>query len=237
MAQQSASGRSFDLFADTRSQVYGGASAESSRASSAVDDTAGIVVAYGEAGQERIFKAYFSSCCGGIRQSSADAFNEPHPAMTGFSVGALCNASPRFNWGPVVVKKVELTKRLQAWGTARGRPEAQMAEVDRIDIQSSNAAGRPVRFVVADKKGNRFSLNAEEIRWAVNTNAPQGTGLYSSFVKPVNEDSAIQFVEGHGWGHGVGLCQWCAETQAEQNMRHEDIVLSAYPGAKLLRAY
>ena len=112
-----------------------------------------------------------------------------------------------------------------------------MGDVDRIDIQSSNAAGRPVRFVVSDKKGNRYSLNGEEIRWAVNTNAPQGTGLYSSFFKPVNEDASIQFVEGHGWGHGVGLCQWCAEAQAEQKMRHEDIVLSAYPGATLLRAY
>src|SRR5262249_38397831 len=52
MAQQAA-GRSFDLYADTRSQVYGGASGETARASAAVDDTAGIVVAYGEAGQER----------------------------------------------------------------------------------------------------------------------------------------------------------------------------------------
>ena len=112
-----------------------------------------------------------------------------------------------------------------------------MGDVDRIDIQSANAAGRPARFVVTDRKGGRYSLNAEEIRWAVNTGAAPGAGLYSGFFKPVNEDQAIQFVEGHGWGHGVGLCQWCAETQAEQNVRHEDIVLLAYPGAKLLRAY
>jgi stage II sporulation protein D len=230
-------GKSFDLHPDVRSQVYGGVAAETSGASAAVDDTSGIVVAYGEPGQERIFKAYFSSCCGGVRQSSADGFAEPHPAMTGFSVGNLCNASPRFNWGPVVVKKEELTRRFRTWGARRDRPEGIMADVERIDVQASNAAGRPVRFVVTDKKGNRYSLNGEEIRWAVNTAAAPGTGLNSSFFKPVNEEQQIQFVEGHGWGHGVGLCQWCAQAQAEQNTPHEDIVLSAYPGAKLLRAY
>ena len=86
-----------------------------------------------------------------------------------------------------------------------------MGEVDRIDIQSSNAAGLPVRFVVTDKKGNRFSLNGEELRWAFNTTAPKDALLYSSFFKPVNEDATIQFVEGHGWGHGVGLCNGAAK--------------------------
>jgi peptidoglycan hydrolase-like amidase len=44
-------------------------------------------------------------------------------------------------------------------------------------------------------------------------------------------------VEGHGNGHGVGLCQYCSEARAEAGMRHEDIVLSAFPSAHLVRAY
>jgi stage II sporulation protein D len=52
-----------------------------------------------------------------------------------------------------------------------------------------------------------------------------------------NEPDSVRFLGGHGHGHGVGMCQWCAEARARAGMRHEDIVLTAYPGAKLKRAY
>lgn len=228
----------FDLHADTRSQVYGGMGAENGKSREAVDATAGVVTAFGPEGSERIFKAYFSSCCGGVRQSAADAFNEPpHPALIDQNVGNLCNASPRFNWGPIVLTREELTRRFRLWGERKARPEQGMARIDRVDIQATNPSGRPVRFVITDARGDRYSLSGEELRWAVNTGAAAGTGLNSSFVKPVNNSQGIQFVDGHGWGHGVGMCQWCAQTQAGQGMRHEDIVLSAFPGAKLVRAY
>jgi len=44
-------------------------------------------------------------------------------------------------------------------------------------------------------------------------------------------------LRGHASGHGVGMCQWCSEIRAEAGMRHEDILISAYPRAKLVRAY
>ena len=50
-------------------------------------------------------------------------------------------------------------------------------------------------------------------------------------------DVPIVVINGRGFGHGVGMCQWCAEARARAGMRHEDILLAAYPGARLLRAY
>jgi SpoIID/LytB domain protein len=47
----------------------------------------------------------------------------------------------------------------------------------------------------------------------------------------------VLFTEGHGYGHGVGMCQWCAEAEASQGWNDESIVLAAFPGAKLVRAY
>lgn len=69
-------GRHWDVWSDERSQVYGGLSAETGRSVDGVDATRGIVMAFGPTGQERIFKAYFSSCCGGIGQSAQDAFGD-----------------------------------------------------------------------------------------------------------------------------------------------------------------
>jgi len=64
--------RYWDVYADQRSQMYGGLSAESDKSRDAVNQTAGIVLAYAPAGGDpRIFKAYFSSCCGGVTQSAA----------------------------------------------------------------------------------------------------------------------------------------------------------------------
>ena len=56
-------------------------------------------------------------------------------------------------------------------------------------------------------------------------------------VKVISDSDEIRFVDGHGWGHGVGFCQWCSQRRAEEGLRHEDIVLAAFPRAKLVRAY
>jgi stage II sporulation protein D len=232
--------RYWDVWPDTRSQVYGGIPAETNQSRQTVSETSGIVVAHTgiPGGEPKIFKAYFSSCCGGVSQSAAEAFGDVYISpLSDQDVHAACRASPRFNWGPVVIDKTVLTQRFQVFGQHRNRPEKNMGPIDRIDVQDQNRWGRSTRFLVSDTKGNKFSLTGEEFRWAVNTNATDNTLLYSSFVKIINDSSQIRFVEGHGWGHGVGMCQWCAEKRAEDGLRHEDIILAAFPTAVLVRAY
>jgi stage II sporulation protein D len=246
-----APGRYWDVYADERSQVYGGLADETDKSRAAVNDTQGIVVAWAPEGQEpRIFKAYFSSCCGGISQNVLDAFGEPYIEPLGEQNNhAICNASPRFTWGPVVIPKDELTRRVRAWGAYKKRPERDMAAITAVEVQNSNSWGRPTRFAITDARQNHYILLAEEFRSACNWDAnnekvaPKGNGapppptLYSSFVKVITDADSIRFVEGHGFGHGVGMCQWCSERRAEEGMTHEDIVLAAYPHAKLVRAY
>ena len=234
--EMATSGRGYyDLNDDVRSQVYGGLPAESAKSVGAVDATAGVVLAHKTGDGYRIFKAYFSSCCGGITQSAADTFNEPNiKPLSARYVGPVCNESPRFNWGPVVLTKPDLTRRLRLWGNARGHPLKEMGDLVSIDVLTANEFGRPVRFLVTDARGARYALSGEEMRWSVNSG---GVVLNSSFFKPINEPQVVRFAEGHGWGHGVGMCQWCAESYAEDGVAHEDIVLKSFPGAVLKRAY
>jgi stage II sporulation protein D len=239
--QTAGADRYWDVFPDTRSQVYGGIPGETAKSRNAVNETAGIVVAAPDAnGYPRIFKSYFSSCCGGISQSAADAFGDTYiPPLTDQDVHAACRASPRFSWGPIVINKTELTQRFVNYGKRRDQTLKNMGPLARIDVQSTNRWGRPTRFLVTDTKGNKYSLAGEEFRWAVNFGAPDGsnTTLWSSFVKVISDSDQIRFVDGHGWGHGAGMCQWCAEKRAEDGLRHEDIVLTAFPSATLVRAY
>lgn len=232
-------GRPFDVYSDQRSQVYGGIDAETPRSREATQATAGIVVAYGSPGREVIFKAYFSSCCGGISQSASDAFGDEAIApLTDQERGKCCSDSPKFNWGPIAIPKAELTRRFRAWGVWRKQPFKDISPVARIEISETSRFGRPTRFIVTDARGYRYSIRAEDLREAINTDAgPTGVKVFSSFFKPVEHGDDILFTEGHGFGHGVGMCQWCAEHQAGQGWNDEAIVLSAYPGAKLVRAY
>jgi stage II sporulation protein D len=228
----------WDVYDSTRSQVYGGITDESEKSRLAVDETAGVVVTHGPAGQEKIFKAYFSACCGGAGQSATDAFGEPHhEALTDRYVGAQCSQAPRYAWGPVTVSKQELTRRIRKYGVNNKRAEKDVGPVERVEVARLNASGRPTHFTITDARGARYMLIGEELRWAVNTDAPPSSSLYSSYVTPVSDGSVVRFENGHGHGHGVGLCQWCAEAQAQRGVRHEKIVLSAYPGAVLRKAY
>ena len=232
------SDRHWDVWADTRSQVYGGIQDETGKANNAVEETRGVVAAYGPAGGERIFKAYFSACCGGVGQNVTDAMGDSYiPPLGDKNVGALCNISPRYNWAPVTVNKNELTRRIRAWGASRNHAVQRVGQVERIDVAYVSRFGRPVKFMVTDSGGQKYLLGSEEMRWAINHDRGQQPMVYSSFFKPVNYPGEIVMSEGRGFGHGVGMCQWCAQSLALQGVAAEDIVRFSYPGSVLVRAY
>lgn len=243
-ARTSGAGRYWDLYADERSQAYRGMESETAKSIRTVDATAGLVVAQGPAGGERIFKSYYSSCCGGKTQSAYDAFGDDYTrALSEEERGGTCSISPRFSWGPIVISKQEIARRISVWAKRRSEqqgalvPETRMQGVDRIDLAYLNKLDRPVLFYVTDTAGQRFMMRAEDLRTAINTDAAAGSILYSGFFKPVNDRDVIRFTEGHGYGHGVGMCQWCAQRLALMGWDHKRIVLWSYPGAKLIRAY
>ncbi|HXK65524.1 MAG TPA: hypothetical protein PK348_04595, partial [Spirochaetota bacterium] len=39
---------------------------------------------------------------------------------------------------------------------------------------------------------------------------------------------------GHGWGHGVGMCQWGAKEMAQQGMRFDQILKFYYKGIRIM---
>ncbi|HMC49545.1 MAG TPA: SpoIID/LytB domain-containing protein [Solirubrobacterales bacterium] len=63
-------GNGFDLYDDTRSQVYGGLSSETATTNAATEATRGQVVTYGG----KIVETYFSACSGGYTESVQNVF-------------------------------------------------------------------------------------------------------------------------------------------------------------------
>ena len=66
-------GNGFDLYDDTRSQVYDGLSSETASTNAAADATKGEVVTYGG----KIIVTYFSACSGGYTESIQNVFFGP----------------------------------------------------------------------------------------------------------------------------------------------------------------
>jgi len=89
----------FDVYADGRSQMYLGVSAEKPAATQAVNETAGEVLMYGD----QVATTMFSSSTGGWTQSSADAFGPPGRPYLVSVKDPYDNISPYHDWGPVPV--------------------------------------------------------------------------------------------------------------------------------------
>ena len=118
---------------------------------------------------------------------------------------------------------------------------AALQSIRSIDIMSVNAANRPTRLAIHDSTGRVLQLRAEDFRRAVNY-AREGEPtpkdrLNSSHLSKVTVKGAeIQFV-GQGFGHGVGMCQYGAQSMARSGANALLILRTYYPGAAVVRAY
>jgi stage II sporulation protein D len=87
-------GNGFDLYADTRSQVYGGLESEVARGNRAADVTKGQVVMYGG----RIAETFFSACSGGHTESVQNVFFGPPVAYLVGVPDPYDGACPLHSW-------------------------------------------------------------------------------------------------------------------------------------------
>jgi stage II sporulation protein D len=103
----------FDMYADTRSQVYLGVPEEVVSTTAAVNATAGQVVLY----QGKVASTYYFSTSGGRTAAIEDVWPGETPVPYLVSVpDPYDSASPYHDWGPVVVKRERLAKMLKVQG-------------------------------------------------------------------------------------------------------------------------
>jgi stage II sporulation protein D len=109
-------GRTFDQYADTRSQVYRGFLAETPSTNAAVADTRGQTVTYGG----RVAVTYFFSTSGGHTENVENVFtrSDPKPWLKGVQ-DPYDGASPYHRWGPYTYSTRRLGAKLG--GLAKGR--------------------------------------------------------------------------------------------------------------------
>jgi len=103
----------FDLYNDTRSQVYGGIAAEAPSATDAVNETAGDVVLY----DGELADTFFFSSSGGKTANVQDVWptSPPEPYLVSVP-DPYDTLSPYHDWGPLKYSAKTLAKRLHVPG-------------------------------------------------------------------------------------------------------------------------
>ena len=223
----------YDLRDDQSSQVYGGHPAETAKARQAVQSTRGIVLAAGPNGSERIFRAHYSSCCGGTTNSAAVLYGPP-PADGPLAGGVRCRdcaASRRYRWPAVRIQKNVIFRAL----APRYPKIAELGRILAVE-PADNVNGRAVWLHVVGPAGRRVKLRADDLRLALLRDGP-GKHLYSMNCPIRNDGDAVAFGPGRGFGHGVGMCQWGAQGMAARGCSVRQILAHYYPQSKLFQAY
>jgi stage II sporulation protein D len=101
----------FDLYSDSRSQVYGGIQAETPAVTEAVAATRGQVVLY----RGKVATTLFSASSGGETMSSVDGTGLPVPYLVAVP-DPYDTLSPYHDWGPVLLSAAEAGKALKVRG-------------------------------------------------------------------------------------------------------------------------
>jgi len=209
------------LRATDADQVYGGADGRYEQARRIVAETRGTIL---ETGGQPLC-AYFMSTCGGATIDGAAIF----PGATRDGLVAVpcnwCRASPKYRWTRTLALS-DLERRLGVSANS----------IERI-ASRNDELGHSLAFEVSGRSGAR-TFSAPDFRRLWNVNATSDTEKLPSFwFQSMVINRRMLTVNGAGYGHGVGLCQWGAAGLAASGRDWRDILHYYYRGAELVRRW
>jgi stage II sporulation protein D len=247
-----AGNRGFDMYGSVQDQAYGGVAAEQSISDAAVASTNGMVVRY--AG--RIINTPYFSTCGGSTAGVSEVWwrqpDQPYLQPVSDRIPGTnsyyCDPSPRFNW-TATFNKSELRATLEKYlasvtpaseppvsASAAARP-ISLGAINSIRIQDRTRSDRVGSISIQTARGN-YVVRGNDIRFVLRT--PSGGLLNSTYFTIQSEtdgsgEVSRLTIDGHGNGHGIGMCQWGAIGRARAGQDYKTILTTYYPGTTVGR--
>jgi stage II sporulation protein D len=197
----------YDLDTTTATQVYKGLLSEARSTHQAVRETADEAIVY----NRQVILAAFHASSGGHTENVEDVWSSPLPYLRG--VVDYDQNAPVYQWSKRYSRS-ELSRAIGGVGTI------QSCIPERITPR-----GRVITLrVVGDRGTTRLSgsqvQKALGLRSRLFTITPAGDGF---------------IVQGRGFGHGVGLSQWGAQSLANKGWNYRQILGHYYRNAALSR--
>ena len=218
----------YDIFPDVRDQVYGGEDAERTISNKAVDETSGMILTYnGEPA-----KVYYHSTCGGETENVENVFPKPAvPYLVSVEDGSgpYCSISPRYKW----VEEYTDEDIIQELYESNLIPNTNY-KLDDMEIAEKFNSGRvkDLKIILRSNDGSKeIHLYGNEIRSKLRTPA-KNLMLWSTLFE-INESGNKIIINGKGYGHGVGFCQWGAIGRSQAGQSYTEILDHYFPGTTL----
>ncbi|HXL86599.1 MAG TPA: SpoIID/LytB domain-containing protein, partial [Gemmatimonadaceae bacterium] len=221
--------RPFDMYATVQDQVYGGVDAENPLSDSAIATTRDVVVLYN--GQP-ITTPYHSTCGGstaGVSEVWYDQPDQPYLRPVSDRIPGTnsyyCDPSPRFSWTQsydAVGLRTVMEKYLANYTNA---PKANLGRITDVRELSRTASGRVAALTVQTETGS-YTLRGNDIRFVLRD--PKGAILNSTLFSLTTATSGGEVssltLNGRGYGHGIGMCQWGAIGRARAGQNYLTIL-------------
>ena len=215
----------FDIYADTKDQVYKGLTSATALTDSAVKGTAGIVMMY----NGEFIIAYYHSTCGGETETLATWGRENLPYLQSKpdlrpDGTPWCSESSYSQWERKFSEKETVALFKQNAKEVKSKI-TNFSEVRSISILDTLPSGRILTLEVDTDKGV-FQVVGDKVRWLFKKN---GSILPSSFFR-IGYDEGGWVIRGKGFGHGVGMCQMGVRARAAAGQDFATILTHYYPG-------
>lgn len=218
----------FDIYADTKDQVYKGLASATPLTDSAVKQTAGVVMTY----NGEFIIAYYHSTCGGETETMTTWGKPDLPYLKSKpdlrpDGTPWCNESSYSQWE----RKFSDTETLELFKKNAGEVKFKFANftaISDIAIIDTLPSGRILTLQVNTDKGN-MQVVGDKVRWLFKKN---GSILPSSFFRLAHESNEW-VIKGKGFGHGVGMCQMGVRARAQAGQSFAQILTHYYPGITL----
>lgn len=233
----------FDVCADDHCQRYEGLRRRNERAVNAVNATRGEVLTFGN----EICDCRYHKCCGGKTEEFETCWEDKHiPYLESVDcpycgkVAQRLLTDHRAHQGFLNDYDQE-TLNFHDWEVTYSPEELasiirEKSGIDFGDIIALNPlkrgkSGRICELEIVGSK-RRVTIGKElKIRLWLSPKC-----LYSSWFDILRTGNGFR-LQGHGWGHGAGLCQIGAAEMAQEGFSYRDILAHYYPNTELKFAY
>lgn len=198
--------KNYDIRSTIHDQVYEGGHIPQ-KITDAVKATKGMIISF----RGKPVKARFHSTCGGQTETSDHVWgeNDVHKSIS----DPFCKASPHRNWNQKMTS-IQIASRLKKSGFNTGKIKS---------IQLEKFDNNRVAAVSIHGTNETLSLTSNDFRKYMGFSQIKST----DFTTQKNGNDFV--FAGHGFGHGVGMCQWGAKGMAENGYSYIDIIKYYYP--------
>lgn len=203
-------GEVFDLYSTVLDQAYYGIDQENPRTDEAVEKTKDLIIVYDN---QPIWALYHSNC-GGQTIDGRMVFPKRLDPTHQYLSSVKCQYSGK-KWE----NKVEIY-------TIKKNLEKSI----KINIYSiENIYTNNFRVYIIYNRNSIYSLYNWEIRKLIGYNI-----IRSPYISKIGIEGEHVVFEGIGFGHGVGLCQFGANTLAKNGFNYQDIIKYYYKNVEII---